>query len=85
MIQIYATFRIVQIGTSAAVNRIAELDGTLAEAIASVVDSGLGNFEAPNPLIGILADYMKQNLNTTTAEVKVIERDQTGKFTGNQE
>ncbi len=85
MIQIYATFKIVQIGTSALVNRIGELDSTLAEAITSVVESGIGGFEPPNPIVSILADYMKSNLNPAVAEVTVLERDGSGKFTGNQE
>ena len=85
MIQIYATFKIVQIGTAALVNRSGELDSTLAEAIASVVENGLGSFEPPNPIVSILADYMKSNLNPSVTDVKVIERDRSGKFTGNQE
>ena len=85
MIQIYATFKIVQIGTTALVVRIGELDGTLAEAIASVVESGLGNFEPPNPIVAILGDYLKSNLNPQVADVKVIERDSEGKFSKNLE
>ena len=81
MIQIYATFKITQISTSAVVSSVQQLDGAIAEAISSVVEQGIGTFEPPNPLIGILAEYLQSNLNKPTAEVKVIERDSDGKFT----
>jgi hypothetical protein len=45
----------------------------------------LGNFEPPNPLLAILADYMRSSLNTTTAEVTVVDRDKEGKFISNKE
>ena len=80
MIQIYATFKISQISTSAVVSSIQQLDTAIAEAISSVVEQGIGNFEPPNPLISILAEYFQSNLNKPTAEVKVIERDSDGKF-----
>lgn len=85
MIQVYATFKISQIATSAVVSSVQQLDGAIAEAISSVVEQGIGNFEAPNPIVSILADYMKSNLNPNVAEVQVLQRDGTGKFTGNQE
>ena len=79
MIQMFATFKIVQIGTSAIVNRVQELDGTLAEAIASVVESGLGSFEPPNPIVAILGDYLKSNLNSPITNVEVLHGED-GKF-----
>ena len=85
MIQIYATFKISQIATSAVVNSVNQLDGAIAEAISSVVEQGIGNFDPPNPIVSILADYMKSNLNPAVTDVQVLERDGSGKFTGNQE
>jgi len=85
MIQVFATFKIVQISTSTLVQSVHQLDTAIAEAISSVVEQGVANFEPPNPLIGILADVMKQNLNKGTAEVQVIERDESGKFSKLQE
>jgi len=85
MIQIFATFKIVQISTSAVVSSVQALDGALAEAITSVVEQGIGNFEPPNPLVAILADVMKQNLNQGTAEVTVLDRSEDGKFISKSE
>jgi hypothetical protein len=85
MIQIYAAFKISQIATSAVVSSIQQLDGAIAEAISSVVEQGIGNFEAPNPIVSILADYMKSNLNPAITDVQVLDRDVSGKFTRNQE
>ena len=85
VIQIFATFKIVQISTSAVVSSIQSLDGAIAEAITSVVEQGIGNFEPPNPLISILADYMKSNLSAGTAEVTVLDRSEEGKFISKQE
>jgi hypothetical protein len=85
MFQAYVTYKLVQLSTKGIVNAIQELDGALAEAITEVVEGGLGNFEPPNPLLAILADYMRSSLNTTTAEVTVIDRDKDGKFISNKE
>jgi hypothetical protein len=85
MIQIFATFKIVQISTSAVVSAVQALDSALAEAITSVVEQGIGNFEPPNPLVSILADVMKQNLNQGTAEVTVLDRSEDGKFISKSE
>ena len=79
-IQIYATFKIVQIAASTIVGSVNNLDNAIAEAISSVVEQGIGSFEPPNPLVGILADYMRSNLPTQTAEVQVLDRDPSGKF-----
>lgn len=80
MIQVFATFKIVQIGTTALVNRIQELDGTLAEAITNVVESGLGSFEPPNPIVGIITEYMKQNLTPKSPQIAEMSRDSSGQF-----
>ena len=85
MIQIFATFKIVQISTSAIVSAVQALDSALGEAITSVVEQGIGNFEPPNPLVAILADYMRQNLRPGTAEVTVLDRSEEGKFISKQE
>ena len=85
MIQIFATFKIVQISTSAVVGAVQQLDSALGEAISSVVEQGIGSFEPPNPLIAILADYMKQNLQPGTAEVTVLDRSEDGKFISKSE
>ena len=65
-------------------NRIAQLDNTLAEAIQSVVESNLGEFQQQNPLIGIISDIMKQNItknNQSDTTIVEIPRNQDGKFT----
>tara|TARA_Y100000004_G_scaffold40747_1_gene44139 strand:+ start:1457 stop:1765 length:309 start_codon:yes stop_codon:yes gene_type:complete len=85
MIQIYAAFKISQISTSAVVSSIQQLDGAIAEAISSVVEQGIGNFEPPNPLVAILADVMRSNLDRPTAEVQVLDRSGDGKFIKKEE
>tara|TARA_R110000744_G_C18938165_1_gene514009 strand:+ start:161 stop:460 length:300 start_codon:yes stop_codon:yes gene_type:complete len=56
--------------------RITQLDSNLAEAINSVIESKMGeNFEAPNPLVGIITEMMKNNLNKAN-----IPRTEDGKF-----
>jgi len=64
-------------------NRIAQLDNTLAEAIQSVVETNLGEFQQQNPLIGIISDIMKQNIaknNQSDSTIVEIPRDVDGKF-----
>jgi len=64
-------------------NRIAQLDNTLAEAIQSVVEANLGEFQQQNPLIGIISDIMKQNIaknNQSDSTIVEIPRDVDGKF-----
>jgi len=64
-------------------NRIAQLDNTLAEAIQSVVETNLGEFQQQNPLIGIISDIMKQNIaknNQSDSTIVEIPRDIDGKF-----
>ena len=57
-------------------NRITELDSNLAEAIKAVIDTKIGeNFDAPNPIVGIITEMMKNNLNKSN-----IPRDSDGKF-----
>tara|TARA_R100001086_G_scaffold240859_1_gene167369 strand:+ start:418 stop:753 length:336 start_codon:yes stop_codon:yes gene_type:complete len=79
-IQIYATFKIVQIAASTIVGSVNRLDNAIAEAIDSVVGQGIGQFEPPNPIVSILADYVKSQLPSQTAEVQVLARDNDGKF-----
>jgi hypothetical protein len=56
--------------------RITQLDSNLAEAINSVIESKIGeNFDAPNPLVGIITEMMKNNINKSN-----IPRDHDGKF-----
>lgn len=64
-------------------NRIAQLDQTLAEAIQSVVEANLGEFQQQNPLIGIISDIMKQNIaknNLSDSTIVEIPRAEDGKF-----
>jgi len=57
--------------------RITQLDSNLAEAIKNVIDSKIGeNFDAPNPLVGIIGEILKNNLNKPD-----IPRSGDGKFT----
>lgn len=68
-------------------NRIGQLDNTLAEAIQSVVESNLGEFQQQNPLIGIITDIMKQNItknNQSDSTIIEIPRDIDGKFKANK-
>ena len=64
-------------------NRISQLDSTLAEAIQSVVEANLGEFQQQNPLIGIISDIMKQNMaknNASNSTIVEIPRGDDGKF-----
>jgi len=64
-------------------NRIGQLDQTLAEAIQSVVEANLGEFQQQNPLIGIISDIMKQNIaknNESSSTSVEIPRSEDGKF-----
>ena len=64
-------------------NRISQLDQTLAEAIQSVVEANLGEFQQQNPLIGIITDMMKQNIaknNQSDSTIVEIPRSVDGKF-----
>lgn len=64
-------------------NRIGQLDQTLAEAIQSVVEANLGEFQQQNPLIGIISDIMKQNIaknNESNSTIIEIPRAEDGKF-----
>jgi low affinity Fe/Cu permease len=68
-------------------NRIGQLDNTLAEAIQSVVEANLGEFQQQNPLIGIITDIMKQNItknNQSDSTIVEIPRDIDGKFKANK-
>ena len=57
--------------------RITQLDSNLAEAIKNVIDSKIGeNFDAPNPLVGIIGEILKNNLNK-----QEMPRTKDGKFT----
>ena len=67
--------------------RISQLDNTLAEAIQSVVEANLGEFQQQNPLIGIITDIMKQNItknNQSDSTIVEIPRDIDGKFKANK-
>ena len=67
--------------------RISQLDNTLAEAIQSVVEANLGEFQQQNPLIGIITDMMKQNIaknNESSSTIVEIPRDIDGKFKANK-
>jgi hypothetical protein len=63
--------------------RISELDTTLAEAIQSVVQANLGEFQQQNPLVGIITDIMKQNMaknNESSRSIVEIPRADDEKF-----
>ena len=85
MIQVYATFRIVQIAASTIVSHVQSLDGAIAEAIQSVVEQGIGGIEPPNPIVGIITEYLKANTPQGTAEMTVLKRDDEGKFLQKEE
>tara|TARA_R110000824_G_scaffold238659_2_gene427398 strand:+ start:329 stop:643 length:315 start_codon:yes stop_codon:yes gene_type:complete len=68
-------------------SRISQLDQTLAEAIQSVVEANLGEFQQQNPLIGIITDMMKQNIaknNESSSTIVEIPRSPDGKFKSQQ-
>ena len=80
----WISFRISQIATSTVVAHVQTLDNALGEAIKGIVEGEMGNFEPPNPLIGIIAEVMKKNLANDPApitDVTVLARDAEGKFT----
>ena len=61
-------------------SRITQLDSNLAEALNNVIEGKLAQgFEAPNPLVSIFADIMKNNINkqeiprSTDGKFKIIE------------
>ena len=61
--------------------RIETLDSNLAEALVSAVQhmpQG-GDFEAPNPITGIIAQVLAQKLTNPPSEVMI--KDQKGRFT----
>jgi hypothetical protein len=70
----------VQIAATTIVGSVNNLDNAIAEAISSVVEQGIGSIEPPNPIVGILAEYMRSNLQPQTAEVQILDRDASGKF-----
>jgi hypothetical protein len=63
-------------------NAIDDLDATLAQAIAGLVEKGLGDFEPINPIQAAIANMLTANLsrNTTAGEVIDVVRDNSGKF-----
>ena len=63
-------------------NAIDDLDATLAQAIAGLVEKGLGDFEPINPIQAAIANMLTTNLQrqTTAGEVIDVVRDNSGKF-----
>lgn len=58
-----------------------DLDGKLAEAIRSVLESGGGEFEPVNPVQAAIAQFITTRMNSPVIEAVVTERGQDGKFT----
>ncbi len=80
----FITFRISQIATSTVVAHVQTLDNALGEAIKGIVEGEMGNFEPPNPLVGILSEILKKNIHNDPGpitDVTVLARDAEGKFT----
>ena len=63
-------------------NAIDDLDATLAQAIAGLVEKGLGDFEPINPIQAAIANMLTTNLQRQTTAGAVIDvvRDNSGKF-----
>jgi len=64
---------------------VRDLDGMLAQAIAGLVEKGLGDFEPINPIQAAIANMISNNLgrsvsSTTPGEVIEVVRDNSGKF-----
>tara|TARA_R100000963_G_C4611025_1_gene81460 strand:- start:193 stop:483 length:291 start_codon:yes stop_codon:yes gene_type:complete len=64
---------------------VRDLDGMLAQAIAGLVEKGLGDFEPINPIQAAIANMISNNLgrsasSTTPGDVIEVVRDNSGKF-----
>ena len=60
-------------------NRVNQLDSTIAEAIQSVLSGGIQETEQVNPIQLLLFDLIKQNIKPKTANLDLL-KDESGKF-----
>tara|TARA_R110002020_G_C16309449_1_gene773690 strand:+ start:191 stop:505 length:315 start_codon:yes stop_codon:yes gene_type:complete len=60
-------------------NRVNQLDSTLAEAIQTVVGNGLGEVEPVNPVQLMLMELFKQHMQPKTPNLELL-KDDKGKF-----
>lgn len=64
---------------SGLLNRVNQLDNTIAEAIQSVLGSGISESEQINPIQMMLFDLIKQNMQPKTPDLNLL-KDDKGKF-----
>ena len=60
-------------------NRVNQLDSTIAEAIQSVLSGGIQETEQVNPIQLLLFDLIKQNIKPKTPNIDLL-KDDSGKF-----
>ena len=60
-------------------NRVNQLDSTIAEAIQTVLGSGIKETEQVNPIQLMLFDLIKQNMQPKTPDLNLL-KDEKGKF-----
>ena len=64
---------------SGLLNRVNQLDNTIAEAIQSVLGSGISESEQINPIQMMLFDLIKQNMQPKNPDLNLL-KDDKGKF-----
>ena len=63
------------------INRVNQLDSTLAEALQTVVGSGIGDNEPINPIQMMIAELIKDRIQNSTNKPNIeLLKDQSGKF-----
>jgi len=80
--QVYINYKITQIAVSQLAGRVEALNQALGDALSSLAESGILAGEMPhvNPIMEIITEVLKNNMNQPTAEVKVIPRKSNGQF-----
>ena len=71
--------KILQIIAGLLVESIQDLKSQLGEAIAFISEGGIGDFEPPNPIVGLLANVIQQKFEQAPLEATVLRADD-GKF-----
>ena len=71
--------KILQLIAGLLVESIQDLKSQLEEAIAFISEGGIGDFEPPNPIVGMLANVIQQKFDQAPIEATVLRADD-GKF-----
>ena len=61
-------------------NGLDEMDGKIADALRSLIEQGLGDFEPINPIQQAIAHFITQRVNEGPIEARIVEHGQDGKF-----